>query len=744
MKILYCMCSLYNPGGMERVLLNKVRYLKERMGWDVAVVTTDQHGKPTFYPFPDGVRIIDLGVNYTDDNGKNPVIKTIGYLWRRRKHRKALTELLLKERPDIVDSLYPSESSFIPSIKDGSKKVLELHFNKYFRLQYGRHGLLGLSDRLRTRQDEKIVRKFDSFVVLTEEDKGYWGELPNIETIPNAAITTEASRSDCTAHRVIAVGRLDYQKGFDRLIEAWSIVKEDSEYSDWQLDIFGQGEWKDMLERMIQEKGLGDSAHINRPTNDIWNEYARSSMLVMSSHFEGLPMVLIEAMTCGLPAVTFDFKCGPKDLNGDGKIDEDEVRWYLPSVRQCIFAWCGKKSLPTEISFETTNYATSTNLGFRIWWALEGTAISSWANMETNPMIRCVRNLGTNSTSGEVSDITSWDQENYVVTVNGLKDETLRTNMQIGEYPEHENFDAASTLPKAFKIASADLNIPASGEDTYAPEITVGELNPTGIPESQSNTTPHNITVPVTITNYDGSKNYTYQIGADNEVNVTSAKFNVSVTINHTSTSNGTTSSKTIKIKSDNGNYTSFNVTVTLTTRTEGSIIWPRKYYTYTYSKSTPQQTIVAGGTPAKNTFKYTEIMNGDWCEKYYQEGTDDLGKWRIPNEKELYFIPMYCGEEITGNLAGYKPSGAQTETGTMRYAAKTKYNRNLIHDPSNPGNTFMIYHLQKDGSSGTPIVTTGHNQSGADFTIRCVRDAPQGTRSYDSSYSSGGKGFGL
>ncbi len=99
--------------------------------------------------------------------------------------------------------------------------------------------------------------------------------------------------------------------------------------------------------------------------------------------------------------------------------------------------------------------------------------------------------------------------------------------------------------------------------------------------------------------------------------------------------------------------------------------------------------------------------MNGDWCEKYYQEGTDDLGKWRIPNEKELYFIPMYCGEEITGNLAGYKPSGAQTETGTMRYAAKTKYNRNLIHDPSNPGNTFMIYHLQKDGSSGTPIVTT-------------------------------------
>ena len=78
------------------MLLNKVRYIKDKLGWDVTVVTTDQHGKPTFYPFPEGVRIIDLGINYTEDNEKNPVLKTIGYLWRRMKHRKALTELLLR------------------------------------------------------------------------------------------------------------------------------------------------------------------------------------------------------------------------------------------------------------------------------------------------------------------------------------------------------------------------------------------------------------------------------------------------------------------------------------------------------------------------------------------------------------------------------------------------------------------------------------------------------------------------
>ena len=74
MKILYQIHSTYNPGGMERVLLNKVRYLVEEKGWDVTVVTTDQHDRPPFYPFPEGVKIVDLGVNYSDDNGK-PFVK---------------------------------------------------------------------------------------------------------------------------------------------------------------------------------------------------------------------------------------------------------------------------------------------------------------------------------------------------------------------------------------------------------------------------------------------------------------------------------------------------------------------------------------------------------------------------------------------------------------------------------------------------------------------------------------------
>lgn len=314
MKLIYCIHSTCNPGGMERVLLNKVMYLSQLPEWEVSVVTTDQHQRPSFYPFPEKVRMTDLEINYSDDNDKGIWKKITSYLRKRKEHKRKLTALLLKEKPDIVVSLYPSESSFIPDIKDGSKKVLELHFNKFFRIQYGRKGIIGLIDRWRTRQDERIVRRFDKFVVLTNEDKGYWGGLPNIEVIPNAAIHVSKNYSEVKNKRVIAVGRLDYQKGFDRLIQAWKLVQHTGRFSDWKLDIFGQGEWREMLQQMIDKQGLQNTVKINPPTNAILNEYVHSSLLVMSSNYEGFGMVLVEAMSCGVPVISFDCKCGPKDI----------------------------------------------------------------------------------------------------------------------------------------------------------------------------------------------------------------------------------------------------------------------------------------------------------------------------------------------------------------------------------------------------------------------------------------------
>jgi len=318
MKLVYCHCSVYNPGGMERVLLNKAEWLSSH-GHEVVVVTTDQDGRKPFYAFPDNVRMIDLGINYSADNALPPLRKITGYIRKRQLHKRRLTEVLMTERPDVTVSLFPSESSFIPEINDGSRKVLELHFNRYFRLQYGRKGLIGAIDRWRTHNDGKLARKFDRFVVLTEEDRGYWGNMPNISVIPNAAMTSGHSHSDCTAKRVIAVGRLDYQKGFDRLLRIWHKVMQTGEFDNWHLDIFGQGEWRDMLQQSAKQLGISGCVTVHRPVLDITKEYLNSSILVMTSNYEGFPMVMIEGMAAGLPVVSFDFKCGPKDIISHGR-----------------------------------------------------------------------------------------------------------------------------------------------------------------------------------------------------------------------------------------------------------------------------------------------------------------------------------------------------------------------------------------------------------------------------------------
>ncbi len=316
MKLVYCIASVYNPGGMERVLLNKLRWWLRRGDCELLVVTTDQQGRPPFYEFPPEVRMVDLGINYTEDLGRGALAHTLAYLRKRRLHRKALTELLMREKADFVISLFPSESSFIPRIKDGSRKILELHFNKQFRLQYNRKGLMGLADRIRTRMDERLVRRFDRFVVLTRQDAAMWGQLPNLSVIPNAAIAQPLPHQTGN-HRVIAVGRLDYQKGFDRLLDAWALIPEELRKT-WRLDIFGQGEWEQLLKDRILQLGIADSARINAPTSHIFEEYAASDFLVMTSHYEGFPMVMIEAMACGVPAVSFDFLCGPRDIIAPG------------------------------------------------------------------------------------------------------------------------------------------------------------------------------------------------------------------------------------------------------------------------------------------------------------------------------------------------------------------------------------------------------------------------------------------
>jgi len=316
MKLLYCIAGTYNSGGMERVLTNKANYLV-RHGYEVVIVTTDQRGRPPFFQLDPTIRCIDLNINYEENNGKSLLNKLVKYPFKQHLHKLRLERLLEQEHPDITISMYCNEATLLPKMKDGSKKVLEIHFSKFKRLQYGRKGLWRVVDWWRSRMDERLVRRYDKFVVLTEEDKGYWGDLPNIEVIPNARSFITTQCADLIAKRVLAIGRYSHQKGFERLIEAWKPIAQ--KWPDWHLEIIGNGEERIALKRQINNLQLTPYIQLKEPTNLIETCYLNSSILALSSRYEGLPMVLIEAQTFGLPIVAFACKCGPKDVIKQGK-----------------------------------------------------------------------------------------------------------------------------------------------------------------------------------------------------------------------------------------------------------------------------------------------------------------------------------------------------------------------------------------------------------------------------------------
>lgn len=315
MKIIYCIAGTRHSGGMERVLANKANFLAEH-GYDIVIVTTDQCGEPPFFPLDNRIRCIDLNINYEENNGKSIWNKLIHYPVKQIKHKNKLTAVLKREKPDITISMYCNDAFFLPSIHDGSKKILEIHFSRFKRLQYGRKGLWRLADRFRSHEDTRIVKKYNKFVVLTHEDKDYWGDLDNICVIPNARTFTFSNPALLDNKEVIAIGRYSFQKGFDLLIDAWRIVCKKNK--DWILRIVGNGEQREELQQKINTYGIEKRIILDSSRPDMISVYKKASLFVLSSRYEGLPMVLLEAQSAGLPIVSFTCKCGPKDLIKNG------------------------------------------------------------------------------------------------------------------------------------------------------------------------------------------------------------------------------------------------------------------------------------------------------------------------------------------------------------------------------------------------------------------------------------------
>lgn len=319
MRIVYNIAGMYRPSGMERVLADKANWLTAH-GHEVFIFTTEQKGRPIVFPLDKSIRVVDFGIGYEDNNGSSLWDKIIHYPGKQRKHRKALAKALMEIHPDITISMFCNEVNFLPSIKDGSHKLLEVHFSRFKRLQYGREGLWAIVDRFRSWQEEKQIKKYERFVVLTEEDKNNWGESNQIVHIPNFVSFHNQSPATLDTRIVMAIGRFTHQKGLERLIEAWYLViTRLGKDSGWILSLVGDGELREELQSQISRLGLTDSVILGHSELDMEKVYRGSSILALSSRYEGFGLVLIEAQAFGVPAVAFACQCGPRDIITDGE-----------------------------------------------------------------------------------------------------------------------------------------------------------------------------------------------------------------------------------------------------------------------------------------------------------------------------------------------------------------------------------------------------------------------------------------
>ena len=320
-KIVYCTPALYMAGGVERVLTLKANYFAEQLGYDITIILTEGKGCPLFYPLSDKVKVINLNIGFEELWNCFFIKKVILYLRKQQLFRKKLKAALMRIHPDFTVSLLRREINFITDINDGSKKIGELHVNRanYRNFEASDSNLLkSIFAKFWMHNLVGHLSKLDKFVVLTEEDKRQWLELNNIISIPDPLTFYPEQVSSLKNKRVIAVGRYVYQKGFDLLLKVWSIIEK--RYPDWELVIFGSGN-REPYECLMNELNIdGSRCHLNGPSSNIQQEYMNSSIFAFTSRFEGFGMVLVEAMSCGLPVISFDCPCGPHDIITD---DED-------------------------------------------------------------------------------------------------------------------------------------------------------------------------------------------------------------------------------------------------------------------------------------------------------------------------------------------------------------------------------------------------------------------------------------
>lgn len=321
MKIVYCLNSIRGLGGIQRVTIVKANALAEIEGNEVYIVVTDNKNDTQVAELSSKVHLVDLDINYYDgDQGRSKIANILVYKKKQAEHKKLLMKYLTDLKPDVVVSVGGFEKYMLLSMKNRTWKVIrEFHFERKYRQKYSKTRFDRLISSLTDFYDFHFKEnKYDRIILLTEEDRELnWKGWKNVVVIPNPLSFSCSTPSSLTEKCVAYAGRLDPIKNCGSMVRMFKIVVE--RHSDWILKIYGSGSEKELLEKQIEDLGLQDNIHLMGYSSDIKDVYCKSSMSVLTSHCEGFAVALTESFECGVPAVSYDCPCGPKEVISDGK-----------------------------------------------------------------------------------------------------------------------------------------------------------------------------------------------------------------------------------------------------------------------------------------------------------------------------------------------------------------------------------------------------------------------------------------
>ncbi|GLW06394.1 hypothetical protein Misp01_15240 [Microtetraspora sp. NBRC 13810] len=320
MRLRYLLLHAYGMGGTIRTVINQANAMAEA-GHDVEVVSVvRRRDRPQFALDPrvalsalvdqrDGVRPPSLGARVVRKlRGRAVPAGEFAVDYFTPQVERAVISYLASLSGGVVITTRPGLNLLSAKYtRRGVVKVAQEHMNLATHRKDVREALL------------RHYGAFDAVVVLTETDrKEYEQVLPGVrvERIPNAVHTVDQRRSEQNNKVVIAAGRLVAQKGFDMLMPAFAEVVR--RHPDWQLRVYGTGPKKDRLRKQIEKLRLYNNVFLMGRTEHFDEELAKASLFVLSSRFEGLPMVMIEAMSHALPIVSFDCPTGPADVLTSG------------------------------------------------------------------------------------------------------------------------------------------------------------------------------------------------------------------------------------------------------------------------------------------------------------------------------------------------------------------------------------------------------------------------------------------